>query len=623
MDSQVNIAYKPALVKSLAGRVADFALIWTILAAPFLLFPGRWSPLAAGLLLLPWLARLLAAGRLSVPTPLDGALALLFLAACAGLAIGADPAVGLPRFWSVILGLALYYALANCLRGERASRLAGDLLLAGGAGLALLTLLGSDWLNARMMGLPLYQALPPLLRDPGDGGLFNPRVMGMGLAVLLPVPLALALLGRGAWRRLLGLAVALLMAGVAVLCQSLQAVLGMGAALVVLAAWRSRWLLLAVPLGLGLVAAAVAVVGPETLAVISLSPDHPAGLGVVLRLDMWSRALAMVRDLPYTGIGLDAFPLVQSGFYTGFIIGPEPHAHNLYLQLALDLGLPGLVAFLWLVLTFGLATIWAGGRSAAAGDRALLAGTAAGVAAYLAAGLMDTPWATKPGVLLWVLLGLGMTVALRDADGGPGLRPAGVWPFLPLAGLAVVLALGLLLWPGLAARNAGSLLAHRALAAAQAGGPVDEAAMGRAAALLEQGLPARPADGQVHRTLGRLHAWLGHQPAAVEALEQSVDLDVEDPMARYGPWLPPLRRLTGQEPPPAADDLLRVYSHWNNRYPARAEGYVLVSLVLAGHKGDAAGARQALEAGLEAGAQPRDLLVYCLGQEPVPSVSRR
>ena len=193
MDSQVNIAYKPALVKYLAGRVASFALIWTILAAPFLLFPSRWSPLAAGLLLLPWLARLLAVGRLSVPTPLDGALALLFLAACAGLAVGTDLAVGLPRFWSVILGLALYYALANCLRGGRARRLAGDLLLAGGAGLALLTLLGSDWLNARMMGLPLYQALPPLLRDPGDGGLFNPRVMGMALAVLLPVPLALAL----------------------------------------------------------------------------------------------------------------------------------------------------------------------------------------------------------------------------------------------------------------------------------------------------------------------------------------------------------------------------------------------------------------------------------------------
>jgi len=107
MDSQVNIAYKPALVKYLAGRVAGFALIWTILAAPFLLFPSRWSPLAAGLLLLPWLARLLATGRLSVPTPLDGALALLFLAACAGLAVGTDLAVGLPRFWSVILGLAL------------------------------------------------------------------------------------------------------------------------------------------------------------------------------------------------------------------------------------------------------------------------------------------------------------------------------------------------------------------------------------------------------------------------------------------------------------------------------------------------------------------------------------
>ena len=126
-------------------------------------------------------------------TPLDGLLVLLLLSAVLGLAISADRSASLPRFWRLLLGLALYVALVHGLTTRQRCSKAGHLLVIGGLALALVTLAGAEWTNARLAKLPLYGRLPALLHDPLDGDPFNPRVMGMALAMLLPLPLAFAL----------------------------------------------------------------------------------------------------------------------------------------------------------------------------------------------------------------------------------------------------------------------------------------------------------------------------------------------------------------------------------------------------------------------------------------------
>jgi hypothetical protein len=485
---------------------------------------------------------------------------------------------------------------------------AGNLLIAAGLGVAILTIVGTDWFFAHTMRLPIFEHFPALVRDPSDGAQFNPRVMGMALSVLAPVPLSLALSGGSKGRRLVGAAVALVMVSVMILTQAVQALAGLVVAFLVLALWRSRWFLLAIPVGLVLAGAAVLAYGPQQLGVDLLSIDHPLGVGVVLRLDIWSRAWALVRDMPFTGIGLDAFPFVQSNFYSGFVIGPEAHAHNLFLQAALDLGVPGLFALLWLVVAFAWMAIRGSSQIAERDARALLIGTAAGVAAFLGNGLVDAPWSTKPGVLVWIVMGLGVALA-RLAAGSPA-RVDRRWHVYPPLGLAVMLILSLWLLPGLAPRNLGTVTAHKSLASAQAGADVDTVQMSRAASLLERGLHWKPDHSQSLRTLGRLYGWLGHQEQAILALERSVDLDGRDPMARYGPWMPWLRTLTGAEPVDPWDDLLWIYRYWNNRYPQRAEGYVLRALVWARHQGDPARARALVQTGLDAGAEPAGLLVH-------------
>lgn len=609
MSKTTNIIPQSKLVvkRFVVGR----ELLFLVAVAPLFLFPGPWTAAGTAVIVLLWLARLVAKGRLTVPTPMDGAALLLVLTAMLGLYVSVDLAQSMPRFWMILLGLALFYGLANGLPTRSAARLAGDLFVAGGVGLALLTIIGTDWLSNRMVGLPIYEHLPALVRDPAGAELFNPRVMGMALAVALPVPLSLALFGSGVWRRVLSAMTALVMGTVLILTQSLQGVLGLAAALLALLVWRSRWFLLLIPLGLGLVGAAVLVYGPQQLAIDLLSVDHPLGVGVVLRLDIWSRAWAMIRDLPYTGIGLGSFAFVQSNFYPGFLVGPEPHTHSLYLELVTDLGVPGLLAMLWLLLAFARTVVRARPQITDRNLRSLVMGSSAGVVAYLAAGLIDAPWAGKPGVLLWVLLGTGVAVSRMD-DGQAGSI---TWRrFLPAAGLVALVALCLLLLPGSRALNLGSVSAHQALTKAQTAGSGGEAELARAAAYLEQAVQSQPNHRQALRTLGRLYGWLGESERGLEALERAVSLDGEAPMARYGPWLPWLRELTGAKPVDPWDDLLWVYRNWNNRYPQRAEGYVLRALVLERHKGDPAGAQRVLTSGVEKGAKPEGLLSHYLSQ---------
>ncbi|HEB77806.1 MAG TPA: hypothetical protein ENI90_04675, partial [Methylothermaceae bacterium] len=69
---------------------------------------------------------------------------------------------------------------------------------------------------------------------------------------------------------------------------------------------------------------------------------------------MWTNALYALSDFVFTGIGIGTFRQVMPLLYPFVSITPDSpsftHAHNLYLQIGLDLGLPGLIAWLALIL---------------------------------------------------------------------------------------------------------------------------------------------------------------------------------------------------------------------------------------------------------------------------------
>jgi len=590
--------------------------LWLLAAvSPFLVFTGRWTPWAFALVVFLWLCRWLAWGRITIRTPMDAPLAILMVTALMGLYPSTDLSASLPLLWRMLLGVALFYGLVNGLRSRTHLRWATLLLIAGCLGLALLTLLGTRWSAVRLVNLaPLYEHLPAPVRDIEDSLPFNPRVMGMALATMFPIPLALLLFGEDRDYRLSsGLAV-LGMGIVLLLTQSIQALVGIGAALLFLAIWRNRWFLLAIPLGFVVLLGGSLIYGPRELAAMLLSTSHPLGIAVVLRLDMWGQALAMVRDMPYTGIGLNAFPLIQTHFYPGFLIGPEPHAHNLFLQVALDLGLFGLAAFLWLLASFGGIVVRAYELLADRDGRALVMGLAASVLSYLASGSIDTIWTAKPAVLFWVPLGLAMAVFGLASKPGPVKRPHWRARALPGAFLVALLALGILSFPGHGELNLGMIQAHKGLIQARSSGVPPGDLLRSGARHLRRALARDPDHAQAYSLLGSIHAWQGDYAAAVEALDRRVALDGRDPFGRYAPFEALRRRIQGGTGYDPWDDVLRLYSQWMTRFPDRAETYVQAAIVWHRHKGDRARAIALLRSGLARKAQPQGLLVYYLAR---------
>jgi putative inorganic carbon (HCO3(-)) transporter len=127
-------------------------------------------------------------------------------------------------------------------------------------------------------------------------------------------------------------------------------------------------------------------------------------------MNIWDQALQALRPSPWLGIGLDYF---RNGGYALVLAPPNqmvgtPHAHNIFLQTALDLGVAGLVVYVTLigwVLRRALDLFRATG-----GDRWVrYVGVGAGlsVISVHAYGLLDAvALGTKVGVFQWLACGL-------------------------------------------------------------------------------------------------------------------------------------------------------------------------------------------------------------------------
>jgi len=419
--------------------------------APFLLFPTLRPTVTVGVLalfVLWWLARWRLERRPLPPTPFNGALLLWGSAVAVGIAVTAVPALTLPKATGLILGLATWRYLALTLHNRRDARwgLAGLILV--GLGIAGVGLLSVRWsvkipfMQAWIARLP--QQMLALPEGPGAG--VNANQLGGVLAFYLPLTLAgvcgkLQVLPRAknrgqGWVAVVTLAGALLglvlTAGLLVLTQSRSAWIG-GAvgSLTLLALWvgagKQIWprrvagaaLVLVLVLG-GVVYART---GPERLAALWESPggvetDVVGTVTLSGRVEIWSRALYAIQDFPFTGCGLGTFRKVVWILYPLFTISPEQdiaHAHNMFLQVAVDTGLPGLIAYL--ALLGSAATV---GWRVARRDvslRPLALGLLAGLVSLHIYGLTDAlAPGSKPAVILWLALGLLTGMAAMDDD---------------------------------------------------------------------------------------------------------------------------------------------------------------------------------------------------------------
>ena len=178
-----------------------------------------------------------------------------------------------------------------------------------------------------------------------------------------------------------------------------------------------RWprLVLALPVVILAIAVAIWRIGFDRVGVwlLALPTAADAGGKAAGRLELWNRAFDMIQDFPFTGIGLNTFPVVVRVLYPLVVNDPNtpvPHAHDFLLQVAIDLGLPGLTCFLLLLAAaaVGLVRAW---KIRQGWERGLVAGVGAGLIGQLIFGLTDAvTLGAKPGIFLWAMLGAAVAL---------------------------------------------------------------------------------------------------------------------------------------------------------------------------------------------------------------------
>ena len=415
----------------LARWIATDEMLLLVVVAPLFVFPTSFSPLGLLLILVVWLCRWRTRGQVTVRWPLVNAciLVILFMLTVS-LFISNDRPLSWPRFYLVVLGIAFFFAVVNGVRTRRQLWWVSSLLLALAGGLCLLSLVGTDWPHQKVFKAPvLYAHWPRLFYEgpsmPGQGA-FHPNVVGGTLALFIPLALSLYFSPspheRGWLRNLVArmpLAfLILLLFFVVVLTQSRGGWLALAVGLWVMVVVRYPRLWWEIPIIVGLVLLAGRAWAVPHARELFLGLDST---GTSLsRLAVWGRALALIRSAPLTGAGLNLFPAIIEARCP--LPGPEvapPHAHNLLLQVGVDLGLPGMIAYLIL---FVACLVRAGQAVAAFRTReddnmvVLSAGLLGSLAVAGVHGLLDAvTWVARSSPLLWILLALSL-VTYRFSD---------------------------------------------------------------------------------------------------------------------------------------------------------------------------------------------------------------
>lgn len=353
------------------------------------------------------------------PTLFDWPVVLLLVAALASLLASQYLHLSLRELRVLVLEPVLYfYLLSAIVRDEVGARRMVDAFLLAAVAVALLAI----WQVAS--GVNVTEA-EGVRRAVGSFG--SPNHLGLYLGRAAPFLLAGVLCYTGRHRWAYAVAAVGVGAGL-VVTFSLGAWLGVAAAAAAIAFVtlgrsdpRYRRRLLAGMAALGLLLVVVAVPLGQVQRVAShLSPSQ--GTTTFFRLQLWSASLAMARDYPLLGVGLDNFLYLYQQSYITAAAVEEPnlsHPHNLVLHFWLQLGLLGLASATWLLVGFFRRAHHLFHAAASPVARALTLGVAASMVDFVVHGLVDNSY-FLPDLAYLFWLSLALVQVLAHAGGSPG-----------------------------------------------------------------------------------------------------------------------------------------------------------------------------------------------------------
>ena len=291
-------------------------------------------------------------------TPADWGIGGLILLIPVTLWASALPEITIPQILRLLTGIGIFYAIINGITTQQNLKFSILVISFLGIILALIGLVNTTWILGKLPLIPgsLYSRLPTILADT-----IHPNVLAGFLVILIPIIVAILLF---AWRdlsrreRFFHTIAALLISLLILLTQSRGAISAFFVIVGVLIAlrWKYGWVAVVI---LALIAI-IAITTIGTSAFIDqadITGDSAKKLDG--RIEIWSRGIYMLTDFPITGIGMGLFGEIADALFPFFVNRPGsvPHAHNLFLQIGVDLGIPGLISWVSILLIIGF-TCW-------------------------------------------------------------------------------------------------------------------------------------------------------------------------------------------------------------------------------------------------------------------------
>lgn len=366
--------------------MAVFLINWhwvlLILTVPFFGLPSPWPLISIIGVPLIWTLIWLSGGKPLVKTPLNIPILILSVMILVSAWVTYDLKVSIGFVAGAVLGMAAFFTVARYARTPKGWWICFFLFVASNLFLTAAVALMVEWTDNKI------ELLSPIISRLGEPlvtiSIFprkpHPNIIAVFLLAVLPILIVflISILGhRKRWAMIFGskrtnlmivfiFILSIIGIIILLLSQSRGGYIAFAAAclsmLLVCLPRRGRWLLL-----FGIVVISLVVVfqmrsGAPALELkflqsknlndSALSMDSMEG-----RIDIWERAMYGIQDFPLTGMGMGTFGHIMPILYplAGVSSDGIPlNAHNTYLQAALDLGFPGLIALLWVQ----IASLW-------------------------------------------------------------------------------------------------------------------------------------------------------------------------------------------------------------------------------------------------------------------------
>lgn len=345
-------------------------------------------------------------------TPLDIPIFLLLVSVLISIVFVANPFHSLPRVANILLYILLFYALSSLLKSPGSIKMGLIVFLIFGISFSVFGATGMLNLNVKHFDFlaKLKELLPSInIRLPGAVEGIHPNAVGGLLTLFIPVFFILVFFrvnkpkGKESflygkmfkWFAVFGLIISVF---VLILTQSRGAWAGLFFGLLAMFAVKAKRkkVIIVVLLVVFILILFILYYSLNQIEKVQLMARQVKDT-IAFRISMWDLAVRIIHTHPLLGIGLNEF---RYHFEMNYDMS---HAHNSFLNIAVELGLPSVVVYMILLINIGYMTLSTWEKSPSRWSSYLILGLGSGQFAHLIFSLTDTiRLGSRAGIFFWI-----------------------------------------------------------------------------------------------------------------------------------------------------------------------------------------------------------------------------